>query len=157
MESKSPASPSALSAESLRSLAEASGFINSTLDLKTVLDRIAESAAKVMRAQAGSVLLLDKHRSKLVFVSATGERAEVILGKEFDADLGITSLHISGKQPHQVHDVRSQDHQILAAHTAVFFAPAPHFENVADHTFRDHLPNPLHGRAVARPDSLWAA
>jgi len=78
-----------LSRESLTLLAEASAFINSTLDLKTVLDNIAESAAKVMGAEAGSVLIHDKPRAKLVFVSATGERSHLVLGREFDADLGI--------------------------------------------------------------------
>ncbi|NOT00857.1 MAG: sigma 54-interacting transcriptional regulator [Phycisphaerales bacterium] len=78
-----------LSRESLSLLAEASSVINSTLDLRTVLDNIAESAAKVMSAEAGSVLVHDKPRSKLVFVSATGERAHLILGQEFDAELGI--------------------------------------------------------------------
>ncbi len=72
-----------------------------------MLDGIAESAAKVMRAQAGSVLLLDKHRSKLVFVSATGERAEIVIGQEFDADLGIAGRVATTGRAEIVHDVQS--------------------------------------------------
>ena len=78
-----------LSRESLTLLAESSAVLNSTLDIKTVLDNIADRAARVMRAEAGSVLIYDKPRTKLVFVSATGERAHLVLGKEFDANLGI--------------------------------------------------------------------
>jgi Nif-specific regulatory protein len=93
------------SGESLGLLAEASAKINSTLDLKTVLDNIAESAAKVMNAQAASVLILDKSRHKLVFVSATGERSHMIQGREFDADLGIAGQVASTGQATVVPDV----------------------------------------------------
>ncbi len=96
-----------LSHESLSLLAEAAAEINGTLDLKTVLDNIAESASKVMGAQAGSVLIHDKPRSKLVFVSATGERSHVILGREFDAHLGIAGRVASTGKPEIVHDVHS--------------------------------------------------
>ncbi len=107
MDQNTIASSSTFSHESLRLLAEASAVINSTLDLQTVLDRIAESAAKVMQAEAGSVLLLDKHRSKLVFVSATGERSEMVIGREFDSDLGIAGRVTRTGQPEIVHDVQT--------------------------------------------------
>ncbi len=96
-----------LSHESLRSLADASAAINSTLDLKTVLDNIAASAAKVMCAEAGSVLLHDKPRSKLVFVSASGERAEMVIGKEFDVELGIAGRVAATGRPEIVGDVQA--------------------------------------------------
>ncbi len=104
----SPVAASAqLSQESLHLLAEASAAINSTLDLKTVLDNIAASAAKVMQAEAGSVLLHDKPRSKLIFVSATGERAEMVIGREFDADLGIAGRVATTGRPEIVPDVQT--------------------------------------------------
>jgi len=90
-------------------LAEASANINSTLDLKTVLDNIAESAAKVMNAEAGSVLIHDRPRSKLVFVSATGERSHMILGREFDANLGIAGRVTLTGRPEIVPDVQCDD------------------------------------------------
>ena len=46
--------------ETLTALAEASAAINSTLELEVVLDQVARSAAKVMRAEAASVLVLDR-------------------------------------------------------------------------------------------------
>lgn len=97
------------SSESLSLLAEASAKINSTLDLKTVLDNIAESAAKVMNAQAASVLIHDKPRGKLVFVSATGERSHMILGREFDAQLGIAGQVASTGKATIVPDVHVDD------------------------------------------------
>ncbi len=99
-------SSATFSHESLRLLAEASAAINSTLNLQTVLDRIAESAAKVMNAEAGSVLLHDRFRSKLVFVSATGDRSEMVIGQEFDADLGIAGRVASTGKGEIVHDVQ---------------------------------------------------
>ncbi len=107
MDEKTHKASSAFSHESLRLLAEASSVINSTLDLQTVLDRIAASASKVMQAEAGSVLVLDKHRSKLVFVSATGERSETVIGQEFDSDLGIAGRVTKTGQPEIVHDVQA--------------------------------------------------
>ncbi len=90
--------PRGFSPDSLRSLAAASAAINSTLELDAVLTRIAESAASVMRAEASSVLTLDRRRNKLVFAAAVGEHGPMLVGREFDADLGIAG-HVlqSGK------------------------------------------------------------
>ena len=59
----------------LAALLEASVAINSTLDLEDALQAIAQSAAGVLDAQASSVLLLDRTRSKLMFKAAVGEIA----------------------------------------------------------------------------------
>ncbi|MGD2109380.1 MAG: GAF domain-containing protein, partial [Phycisphaerae bacterium] len=75
--------------ETLGALAEASNAINSTLKLDVVLDQIAASAARVMRAEAASVLMLDRRRGMLVFAAAFGKRGRSLIGKEFDAKLGI--------------------------------------------------------------------
>ena len=96
--------------EALSSLAKASAVINSTLDFETVLDNIATSATKVMCAEAASVLILDKPRRKLVFVAATGNRRDVILGREFDADLGIAGRVAATGKPELVLDVHADDH-----------------------------------------------
>ncbi len=75
--------------DALTALARASAAINSTLDLDTVLDQIAKSAAAVMQAEASSVLRLEKRRNKLIFAAAVGEQGKQLVGKEFDANLGI--------------------------------------------------------------------
>jgi Nif-specific regulatory protein len=75
--------------ETHSALVEASGTINSSLDLQKTLQSIASMAAAVMKAEAASVLLLDHDRNKLIFKAATGDRGDFLLNEEFDADLGI--------------------------------------------------------------------
>ncbi|MGB2986453.1 MAG: sigma 54-interacting transcriptional regulator [Phycisphaerae bacterium] len=91
--------------ETLSSLVEASAAINSTLELKVVLDQIAHSAATVMRAEASSVLMLDRRRNTLIFAAAVGKQARALLGKEFDAGLGIAGRVLKGRQAESVADV----------------------------------------------------
>jgi len=96
----------ALPKETLSALVEASAAINSTLDLEATLQAIARTAASVMQAEASSVLLLDPHRRKLVFMAATGDSGPQLLGEEFDADLGIAGKVASTGKPLLVTDVR---------------------------------------------------
>ncbi len=91
--------------ESLTALAEASAAINSTLDLKVVLDQIAKSAAVVMRAEASSVLTFDRRRKELVFAAAVGARGEDLLGKAFDADRGIAGRVLKTGKALNIHEV----------------------------------------------------
>ncbi len=81
--------PDKLSPSALAALTEASAALISSLDPATVWASIARCAAQVMRAEASSVLQLDAKRKKLVFVAAYGSKGDVLLGEEFDADLGI--------------------------------------------------------------------
>jgi len=98
--------------DSLTTLAEASALINSTLDLDSVLEHIVQRAAKVMRAEAASVLTYDRRRNKLVFAaavvqSAVGEQETALFGQEFDADLGIAGHVLKTRRPELVKDVAS--------------------------------------------------
>jgi len=63
---------SALDRETLSDLVDASAAINGSLELEATLQAIAESAAVVCRAEAGSVLFLDAARRRLIFRAATG-------------------------------------------------------------------------------------
>jgi len=96
----------ALPQETLSSLVEATAAINSTLDLEATLQAVARAAAAVMRAEASSVMLLDPHRRKLVFMAATGESGQQLLGEEFDAELGIAGKVARTGKPMLVSDVR---------------------------------------------------
>ncbi len=91
--------------ETLTALTEASAAINSTLELTVVLDQIARGAAGVLRAEAASVLTLDRARSRLVFAAAYGVRSEALIGREFDADLGIAGHVIRTGRAENVLDV----------------------------------------------------
>ncbi len=90
----------------LAALLEASTIINSTLDLQTVLQEIAQSAADVLKAEATSVLLLDAGRSKLIFRAVVGPQGDSLLDEEFDAKLGIAGKVVSSGQSILVPDVQ---------------------------------------------------
>jgi Nif-specific regulatory protein len=81
--------PKTYSRETLSALTEASAAINSTLEFDAVLNRIAESAAEVMRAEASSVLTYDRHNDRLTFAAAVGAHGRELIGRQFDARLGI--------------------------------------------------------------------
>ncbi len=72
-----------------------------------MLQAVAQSAAAVMRAEASSVLLLDSRRHKLIFQAAVGDRGDVLLGEEFDAELGIAGRVCKTAQPEIITDVSS--------------------------------------------------
>ncbi len=88
-ESGNPITSGSIDGPTLAALLEAAAKINSSLDLEKALQAIAQSAARVLDAQASSVLLLDRVRNKLVFKATVGATAGQLLGQEFDADRGI--------------------------------------------------------------------
>jgi Nif-specific regulatory protein len=98
----------ALPPESLAALISASAAINSTLELSSVLGEIAVGAADVLRAEASSVLVLDRRRGKLVFAAAVGEHRDELQGKEMDADLGIAGHVIRSGRPEIVTEAGSR-------------------------------------------------
>jgi Nif-specific regulatory protein len=89
----------------LTALAEASAAINSTLTLRVVLDQIAKSAARVTNAEAGSVMMYDAPRRKLIFAAASGPQAATLEGREFDADRGIAGRVLQSGRAQIVPDV----------------------------------------------------
>ncbi len=91
----------------LAALLEASAAINGSLELPATLQSIAASAAQVLDAEAASVILLDKQRKKLIFKAAVGDRSDVLIGEEFDSDLGIAGRVASTGKPSIVGDARS--------------------------------------------------
>ena len=81
--------PHSLPPSALTALTEAAAVINSTLDLNAVLSTIARLACSVTRGEASSVLLVGPGRRKLLVVAATGKWRDALVGREFDAKLGI--------------------------------------------------------------------
>ncbi len=104
------APPTGLTPQALSALLDASAAINSSLELQRVLQAIAQSAAAVMRAEASSVLLLDARRRKLIFRAAVGDRGAVLIGEEFDADLGIAGRVCKTATSEIVTDVQEHKH-----------------------------------------------
>ncbi len=99
------ATPSAirLSPETLSALVDASAVINSAQGLDETLGTIARAAAAVMRAEAASVIMLDKARNKQVFRAAVGDHADQLIGVEYNAGVGLSGQAIAARQP-QVHN-----------------------------------------------------
>ena len=92
-------------ASSLTALTEAAAAISSTLDLQAVLSTIARLACEVTRAEASGVFFLDPTRRKLVVVAATGNWREALVGREFDANVGIPGEVARTGEPMLVPDV----------------------------------------------------
>ncbi len=72
--------------ERLEHLIEITKFVNSTLNLDALLNRMLEISTDVLNAEAGSILLLDEEKDELVFAAATGEKSDKI--KEIRVPVG---------------------------------------------------------------------
>jgi K+-sensing histidine kinase KdpD len=73
----------------LTSLMEISSAINSSLDLKEVLNKIMQYATKLLNAQTSSVYLIDKDKNELFIIVATGEPGEKVKELRFPISVGI--------------------------------------------------------------------
>ena len=73
----------------LETLAEVGIAFTSERQLDPVLDRLLGTALQVVRADAGSVMLLSRERDTLVVVAARGPRARTILGTRQPADRSV--------------------------------------------------------------------
>jgi len=98
----------ALTIEERSSLDRVSQTIVSTLELDEVLSSIMEQATKLLKAEAGSVLLLDDKSGELVFEAVVGAVPERTKGLRFPSTLGIAGWVLRERQPQLVPDV-SQD------------------------------------------------
>src|SRR5438477_4956861 len=73
----------------LETLAEVGVAFTNERQLDPVLDRLLGTALQVVRADAGSVMLLSRERDTLVVVAARGPRAATILGTRQPADRSV--------------------------------------------------------------------
>lgn len=62
--------------ERLEHLIELTKHINSTLELEKLLDNMLKISTDMLRAEAGSILLLDQDKDELIFAAATGEKKD---------------------------------------------------------------------------------
>ncbi len=70
----------------LSSLSDISKVVNSTLDLKEVLNSVMKMTSKILEVEVCSLLLLDEAANELVFEVALGEKGDVV--KEFRLKMG---------------------------------------------------------------------
>jgi len=95
--------------ESLAALVDASAAINAAQTLDETLDAIARAAAAVMRAQASSVIILDRARGKQVFRAAVGDRAGQLIGRDYDEGVGISAKVLDSGKAAIVSDVSADE------------------------------------------------
>ena len=60
----------------LEHLMELSEYVNSTLNLNTLFEKILEISTDTLNAEAGSIMMLDEEKQELTFAAATGTKAE---------------------------------------------------------------------------------
>lgn len=81
--------------------------ISSTLDLQELLETVMEITKSVMRAEACSVLLLDKATGELIFTVALGEKEEEVKEFRIKPGQGIAGWVLENEEPLLVPDVKA--------------------------------------------------
>jgi HD-GYP domain-containing protein (c-di-GMP phosphodiesterase class II) len=98
--------------DALRQLHEISALLNSSLDHTTIRKRAVEAATLLMKAEAGSLLLLDEVTGELYFDVAHGEKGETVRQIRLRRGQGIAGHVARTGQPVIINDVQ---------HDACFF------------------------------------
>lgn len=94
------------SSEKLRRLLGIATQLTSTLNVDDLLELIMTSAAELLDARAGSLLLLDEETDELVFRVATADPE--IVGTRIPAGAGIAGAAVQSREPVVIGDT-SQD------------------------------------------------
>lgn len=88
-------------------LREISNWVSSVQDLDQLLALIIETATRMMRANASSLLLLDQKTKKLFFKVATGEKKEEVRKYEINLGQGIAGYVAETGEPLLIPDVKN--------------------------------------------------
>lgn len=93
----------------LEALNEVNSVITSTLELDIVLDLIMKKAIELLRAEAGSLLLVEKETGDLVFWVVTGPRSADLSGTRLPMGTGIVGRVAESGHPIIVDDVQQDE------------------------------------------------
>ena len=85
--------------QQLAALSEVSTLLASSLDLDEVLHLVVESAAKLLDAEAGSLLLLDEETAELIFRTCSGPAGHDLEGKRVPAGRGLAGAAFTENRP----------------------------------------------------------
>ena len=88
-----------------RALVDTSVRLNSLLNLPELLNTIITSAADLLDAETGSLMLLDEATNELTFEVATGEAGQEVRELRVPADRGIAGWVMQHNEPAVVSDV----------------------------------------------------
>ena len=91
--------------EELKTLARLSAILNSTLDPREVQKRAMESATELMKAEVGSLLLVDEKRNELYFEVALGEKGAKVKEIRLKMGEGIAGWVAQNGEPLVIDDV----------------------------------------------------
>src|SRR3989337_4151671 len=91
--------------EQLRNLAKLSAILNSTLDPREVQKRAMESATELMKAEVGSLLLVDEKSNDLYFEVALGEKGAKVKEIRLKMGEGIAGWVAQNGEPLVIDDV----------------------------------------------------
>ncbi|MBU4002474.1 MAG: sigma 54-interacting transcriptional regulator [Proteobacteria bacterium] len=89
----------------IRQLQEISSWVASIQDLDKLLDLILKSAAKMMNANASSLMLIDRETNMLFFQSATGVKKDEIKNFQVKLGQGISGSVAKSGEPLLIPDV----------------------------------------------------
>ncbi len=79
--------------------------LSSTLDLDTLLKRIAETAEKLTNSEASSIMLIDEDKQHLYFKTAGGEKGTVVKKIKIKLNEGIAGNVVLTKKTEIINDV----------------------------------------------------
>jgi len=91
---------------SVERIKEISTWVSSALDLDELLEHIIDTATRMMRAKASSLLLLDKKARKLYFKVATGEKGKEVRKYALNVGQGIAGYVAEKGETLIIPDVR---------------------------------------------------
>ncbi len=101
--------------EQLNTLMELSGLITSTLDTREIRKRAIEAAMKLVDAEAGSLILIDRETGELFFEVALGEKGARLKEVRLKAGEGIAGWVAEQGEPLIIHDVQSDRRFFMTA------------------------------------------
>jgi len=86
-------------ARRLQCLLQVAQDVNSSLDLREVLDRIVRQATAILEAESGSIMLRDEESDSLRVAAARGPRARRIMGRIQRMDEGVAGWVVRHGEP----------------------------------------------------------
>ena len=91
----------------LTALQDIARSLTSELDLERLLRKVIQSAARVLDANSGSLLLWQPDEDALIFTVTAGAEAEWLEGRRIRFNEGIAGWILKHRAPVLVHDVHS--------------------------------------------------
>ncbi|MDH5717397.1 MAG: SpoIIE family protein phosphatase [Spirochaetia bacterium] len=93
----------------LSEIIKVSKMINSTLDLQSLLESIMQSAKMVLKAEASSLMLIDKKTNELYFNIISGEKEKALKEIRIPIGVGIAGIVAKDEEPLIVNNAQEDD------------------------------------------------